>query len=155
MFILNIYYEIRMNWLNLVHTLTNTQVTPARKGVWSLGKLIITLLKNLQHIPMGPHPCVVKGVSHRPHRQPHRPKPQLGEVLSSPEPSALSKPHWLSRQLLRGQPSPQLCKTPSAPHPLGEQIPRVWLPSPAGLGKQLIWHLLNLPVLQQGRYLWL
>lgn len=82
-----------MNWLNLVHTLTNTQVTPARKGVWSLGNLIITLLQNLQRIPMGPHPYMVKGVSHRPPSTAPQAKAPVREVLPSPEPSVLSKSH--------------------------------------------------------------
>lgn len=51
---LNIYYEIRMNWLNLTHTLTNTQAI-APKDI----SHIITHSQNqkyLKLIPMGHHP---------------------------------------------------------------------------------------------------
>lgn len=146
-----------MNWLNLTHVFTNTQVMPPRKQKWSLKKLTFTLLQNqkyLKRIPTGHHPYMVKGVSHRPSRQPYRPKPQLKKSFHRQthmhclHSSCQGSCSWVSHLL-------SSTKSSSAPTRLERRHQEYGFLSPAKLGEQLIWYLLYFLELQQRRYLWL
>lgn len=81
-------------------------------------------------------------------------KAQLGEVFSPPGPCALSNPQMAPGSCSQVKPSPQLCRVLLCSPPTKRANNQDFgCLSPAAFGKKLIWHLLNLLLFQQGRYL--